>query len=247
MDEKIIGWNWKAFLFGSLWWFYNKLFVESIIIILLFSILITFCEYISNFINTYSFVFKFIDMLPYLVIHIFSALFSNYRYSIKNRNKNCKKGKIIFLLAGITIIIGLKYGIWYLFEHNKLYFYKESQFSGLLMAENKEEFLNEINRLGFNKDKKERDNEFDRYSLNYIGNEIIIVPLDFDYIIIGIIFEYNSKQFFEKEIKPLFFLGRRELYDLNYKGKWINNRAITFMIDNNKVIITVLLKSRNGG
>jgi hypothetical protein len=237
MDKKIIGWNWSAFLFGSLWWFYNKLFVESVIVILLFSFLITFCEYISNFINTYSFVFRFVDMLPYLVIHIFSALFSNYRYSIKNRNKNCKKDKIIFLLAGIIIIIGLKYCIFYLFEHNKLYFYKESQFSGLLMAENKEEFLKEINRLGFNKDEKENENEFDRYSLDYIDNKIIIGSLDFDYTIIGIIFNYNSKQFFEEEIKPLLFLGKKESYNLNYKRKWINNRSITFMLDNNKIMI----------
>jgi hypothetical protein len=85
-SESIISWNISAFLFGIFWWFYRKMYVEAVIIlIILFSSDILFPIFNVDIETGFK-----IDILLGVAFALFSGIFGNIVY-LKHTERNISR------------------------------------------------------------------------------------------------------------------------------------------------------------
>ena len=229
-----ICWNWNAFIYGLLWWLYKRLYIQSTVIIIGYCFFFIIIEYISNYINSYDIVYLLIKILPYLMAHIVFGLIANNFTNKKCISRNIIK--YISIIIGIIILFSSLLFISYLFDRNILNIMKGQYFEKLLLADNKNKFLKEIDNYGFILEKR---NNFELYTLYYKNNKITILDTfrDKDFGTFNIIFEYDKKEYFYKEIMPIIFMGKKRNYYFNNKWKTINNRPLLISYEEGKITI----------
>jgi hypothetical protein len=227
--------NENALIFGLLWWLYKQLYIESIIIIIVYCSLFIIIEYLSNLINTYEIIFVLIKIVPFILMHIIFSLIAD-KYINKKNSFRSRIVKFVTLIIGIIIFGSLAFFISYLFERNILNIMKGQYFEKLLLAKNKDELLHEINGYGFVYEKR---SGYDIYLLDYKGNKTYVMfPFpDENTGFFSIVFEYENREYYNKEIMPLLFIGKKNFYDINLKTKWINSRYISISYGENRISI----------